>query len=209
MIPTETETLSNSALTLQRLFYHLQTSNDAVATLELTKSFGWDTQEIFAQQDVQELNRILMENLETKMKGTVVESVLNKLFVGKTKTYVRCINVDYKSERIEDFWDIQLNVRGYKNLHESFMNYIAEETMDGENRYHADKHGLQDAKKGVSFELFPDVLHLHLKRFEYDFNTYAMQKVNDHYEFPEVFDAAQYLGDDADKNAGWEYVLHG
>lgn len=209
-IPTEDEkNLSNSALTLQRLFYLLQTHNDAVPTLELTKSFGWETQDIFAQQDVQELNRILMENLENKMKGTEVENSLNKMFVGKTKTYIKCIDVEYGSERIEDFWDIQLNVRGYKNLDESFKNYIAVETMDGENKYFAEGYGLQDAKKGVIFESFPDVLHLHLKRFEYDLNTYAMCKVNDHYEFPEVFDAAPYLADDADKNAGWEYVLHG
>jgi ubiquitin carboxyl-terminal hydrolase 7 len=177
-IPTEDEkTLSNSALTLQRLFYLLQTRSEAVPTLELTKSFGWETQDIFAQQDVQELNRILMENLENKMKGTVVENSLAKMFVGKTKTYIKCINVDYTSERIEEFWDIQLNVRGYKNLDESFRNYIAVETMDGENKYFAEGYGLQDAKKGVIFESFPDVLHLHLKRFEYDLNTYAMCKV--------------------------------
>ena len=118
-----------------------------------------------------------MENLENKMKGTEVENLLNKMFVGKTKTYIKCIDVDYRSERIEDFWDIQLNVRGYQNLGESFNDYIAVEVMNGENKYFAEGHGLQDAKKGVIFESFPDVLHLHLKRFEYDLNTYAMCKV--------------------------------
>ncbi|KAL7275777.1 ubiquitin-specific protease ubp15 [Rhizina undulata] len=208
-IPTESENLTNSALTLQRLFFRLQFSDEAVSTDELTKSFGWETQDIFAQQDVQELNRVLMENLEQKMKGTGVENFLTKLFVGKTKTYIKCINVDYTSERIEDFWDIQLNVRNFKNLHESFLDYIAVETMDGENKYFAEGHGLQDARKGVIFESFPEVLHLHLKRFEYDLNTYAMQKVNDHYEFPESFDAAPYLSEDADKSESYEYVLHG
>lgn len=178
-IPTENEPVTNSALALQRLFYLLQTSEEAVGTTELTKSFGWEAQDIFAQQDVQELNRILMENLEIKMKGTEVENLLTRLFVGKTKTYIRCINVDYSSERIEDFWDIQLNVRGNKNLDESFKDYIAVETMDGENKYFAEGYGLQDAKKGVIFESFPDVLHLHLKRFEYDLNTFAMCKVGD------------------------------
>ncbi|KAI5780859.1 hypothetical protein EDC01DRAFT_257890 [Geopyxis carbonaria] len=208
-IPTEDEDYSNSALALQRLFYLLQTSNDAVGTTELTKSFGWESQDIFAQQDIQELNRILMEKMETKMKGTEVENLLTRLFVGKTKTYIRCIDVEYASERVEDFWDIQLNVRGFKNLDDSFKDYIAEETMDGENKYFAEGHGLQDAKKGVIFESFPEVLHLHLKRFEYDLNTYAMQKVNDHYEFPEEFDAAPYLSPETDRSESWEYVLHG
>lgn len=150
-----------------------------------------------------------MERLETKMKGTEVEKVLSGLFVGKTKTYIKCIDVDYTSERVEEFWDIQLNVRGFKNLDESFRNYVAVETMDGENKYYAEGHGLQEAKKGVIFESFPEVLHLHLKRFEYDLATYQLQKVNDHYEFPESFDAAPYLSEKADRSVSSEYVLHG
>ena len=209
-IPTQNEeTLTNSAYTLQRLFYLLQTSNDAVSTAELTKSFGWETKHIFEQQDVQELSRILMERLEEKMKGTEAENALAKLFVGKTKTYISCINVDYESSRIEDFWDIQLNVSGNKNLDDSFKDYIQVETMDGENKYFAEGYGLQDAKKGVIFESFPQVLHLQLKRFEYDINRDAMMKVNDRYEFPEFFDATPYLSADADKSESYMYQLHG
>ncbi|KAB2578221.1 putative ubiquitin c-terminal hydrolase protein [Lasiodiplodia theobromae] len=209
-IPTENEAeRSNSAYALQRLFYQLQTSNVAVSTNELTASFGWDSRQIFEQQDVQELSRILMERMEEKMKGTEAENALPKMFVGKMKTYISCINVPYESSRIEDFWDIQLNVSGNKNLDDSFKDYIQVETMDGENKYFAEGYGLQDAKKGVIFESFPDVLHLQLKRFEYDFNRDAMMKVNDRYEFPEVWDAAPYLSESADKSEPYLYHLHG
>lgn len=75
------------------------------------------------------------------------------------------------------FADIQLNVKGCKNLEESFKDYITEETLEGENKYMAEGHGLQDAKKGVVFESFPPVLHLQLKRFEYDMYTDMMVKV--------------------------------
>lgn len=176
-IPTETEPTTNSALALQRLFFQLQTSNEAVGTHELTRSFGWETRHIFEQQDVQELNRKLMESLEEKMKGTEAENSLAEMFVGKTKTYVNCIDVDFTSSRVEDFWDIQLNVRNFKNLDESFKDYVAVETLDGENKYFAEGHDLQDAKKGVIFESFPEILHLHLKRFEYDINRDCMMKV--------------------------------
>lgn len=64
-----------------------------------------------------------------------------------------------------------------KNLSESFKDYIAVETLEGENKYMAEGYGLQDAKKGVIFETFPDVLHLQLKRFEYDIQKDAMVKV--------------------------------
>lgn len=73
--------------------------------------------------------------------------------------------------------DIQLNVKGQKNLYESFKYYVAEETMEGENKYQAEGFGLQDAKKGIIFESFPPVLHLQLKRFEYDIQRDAMIKV--------------------------------
>ncbi|KAI9659775.1 MAG: hypothetical protein M1829_006537 [Trizodia sp. TS-e1964] len=209
-IPTQNEeTPLNSAYTLQRLFYLLQTESDAVQTTELTRSFGWEQKQIFEQQDVQELSRKLMERMEEKMKGTEAENSLAQLFVGKTKTYIDCINVDYESSRIEDFWDIQLNVSGNKNLDESFKDYIQVEVMDGENKYFAEGFGLQDANKGVIFESFPQVLHLQLKRFEYDVMNDSMTKINDRYEFPETFDAAPYLSKDADKTEPYIYQLHG
>ena len=65
-----------------------------------------------------------------------------------------------------------------KNLYESFRDYVAVETLDGENKYQAEGYGLQDAKKGIIFQSFPPVLHLQLKRFEYDVQRDAMVKVS-------------------------------
>ena len=206
-IPTD-EDDKGSSYALQRLFYLLQNTNNAVSTTGLTHSFGWDSKQIFEQQDVQELSRVLMDNLDAKMKGTSAEGALERMFVGKMKTYISCINVDYESSRIEDYWDIQLNVSGNKNLDDSFKDYVQVETMDGENKYFAEGFGLQDAKKGVIFESFPPVLHLQLKRFEYDFQRDAMMKVNDRYEFPEVWDASPYLSEGADRSEPYVYRLH-
>lgn len=55
-------------LALQSLFYRLQYSRTPVSTKDLTKSFGWSTVDAFMQHDVQELNRVLCEKLEEKMK---------------------------------------------------------------------------------------------------------------------------------------------
>lgn len=197
------------ALALQRVFYQLQTSETPVGTTELTKSFGWTSNEAFAQHDVQELNRILQEKLEIKMKGTPVDGALTKLFVGKMKSYIKCVNVDYESSRVEDFYDIQLNVKGNKNLHESFKDYIQEEMLEGENKYMAEGHGLQDAKKGVSFLSFPPVLHLHLKRFEYDMMRDDTIKINDRLEFPMSIDLEEFLDESADRSEPHIYDLYG
>lgn len=74
------------SLALQRVFYHLQTSDQSVGkyfkplnkykisnetlsgTTELTKSFGWKSLDSFLQHDVQEFNRVLIDKLESKMK---------------------------------------------------------------------------------------------------------------------------------------------
>lgn len=58
------------------------------------------------------------------------------------------------------------------------MNYVEVEKLEGENKYQAEGLGLQDAEKGIIFESFPPVLHLQLKRFEYDIQRDAMVKVS-------------------------------
>lgn len=197
------------SLALQRIFYKLQTSNEPIDTLELTKSFGWDSTDAFTQHDVQELNRILMDKLETKMKNTEIEGCLNDIFVGKMKSFIRCINVDYESSRIEDFWDIQLNVKSLKNVKESFENYVESEVLSGDNKYDAAGYGLQDAEKGVIFESFPPVLYLQLKRFEYNFEYDQLVKINDRYEFFDSIDLKPYLDKSANNyDEDWEYELH-
>ncbi|KAJ3162458.1 hypothetical protein HDU86_004940 [Geranomyces michiganensis] len=209
-IPTENEEPSKSiVLALQRIFYNLQFNPDAVSTTELTKSFGWDALDSFAQHDVQEFNRVLQDNLESKMKGTRAEGAISRLFVGKMKSYIRCLNVDYESSRMEDFYDIQLNVKGCKSLKESFDEYVAVETLDGDNKYMAEDHGLQEAKKGVIFTQFPPILHLQLKRFEYDFYRDVMVKINDRHEYPSEIVLDGYLADEADKSVSQKYHLHG
>lgn len=210
-IPTEEEVdpTKNSAYALQRLFYNLQTSDSAVSTTELTTAFGWDSAAIFQQQDVQELTRILMDKMEERMKDTEYATALKDMFRGFFKTYIDCINVDFKSERTEEFWDVQLDVRGYPTIYDSFKSYIAVEVLDGENKYQAEGFGLQDARKGVIFESFPPVLHCQLKRYEFDFNTLSQTKVHDRMEFPKQIDLAPYLSENADRSQSWVYNLHG
>lgn len=209
-IPTDNESPNNSVpLALQKAFYQLQVSKDPLDTLELTRSFGWDSGDAFTQHDVQELNRILMDRLENKMKNTPVEGELNEIFVGKMKSFIKCINIEYESSRVEDFWDLQLNVKNMKNLTESFESYTELELMNGENQYAAQDYGLQDAEKGVIFEYLPPVLHLQLKRFEYDFNYDQLIKINDRYEFPESIDLSKFLDKHSRQEQPVVYNLHG
>ncbi|KAI3992837.1 hypothetical protein MKX01_029424 [Papaver californicum] len=199
MPTTENDLVAGNSipLALQTLFYKLQYSKDSS----------------FMQHDVQELNRVLCEKLEDKMKGTAVEGTIQRLFEGHHMNYIECINVDYKSTRKESFYDLQLDVKGCRDVYFSFDKYVEVERLEGDNKYHADQqHGLQDAKKGVLFTHLPHVLQIQLKRYEYDFQRDIMVKINDRYEFPLQFDLdredGKYLSLDADKSVRNLYTLH-
>lgn len=228
-MPTEADDSSKSvALALQRVFHDLQFSNKPVGTKKLTKSFGWETLDSFMQHDVQEFLRVLLDKLEIKMKGelhksmlddcrlftdkyhllvgTSIEGTIPKLFAGKMISYIKCKNVSYKSTKTETFYDIQLNIKGKKNVQESFEDYVSTEILDDENKYDAGEFGLQKAEKGVIFASFPPVLHLHLLRFQYDPMTNNSVKFNDRFEFQEKINLDKYLEKPEPTPA--VYILH-
>lgn len=140
------------------------------------------------------------------MQGTMAH-----LFRGTYTNYVKCINVEDVSLRDEVFYDLQMPVKGCKDLYASLDEYIKEEILEGDNQYHSERFGKQDAKKGVSFQSLPPVLELHLRRFEYDFATDAMAKINERFEFPTTLDMdrhdRKYFTQDADPNIVNKYRL--
>ncbi|CAE7645949.1 UBP12, partial [Symbiodinium pilosum] len=185
---------------LQNVFYKMQTSDQAVNCKELMKSFGWDTMDAFTQHDAQELNRILCDRLEERMKNTPSDGSIKRLFEGEMENYIECIDVDYKSRRNETFYDIQLNIKSERgqelqNIVESFHDFTAEETLEGDNAYEAEGHGKQRAKKGIRFLRFPPVLNLQLKRFHFDLEKMDMVKLNSRFEFPRKLDLSPFAPD--------------
>lgn len=162
-------------------------------TAGLTKAFGWNTAEVFTQQDVQEFSCILMDSLEKKAKEAESENFIEALFKGQMENYIKCKHVDYKSSRLEDFYDIQLPVKGHKSIYDSLDEYTSDETLEGENQYAAEGFGKQDALKGLKFTKLPPVLMLHLRRFEYDWRVDANVKIMDKLEIYEEIDMSKYL----------------
>ncbi|KAF7811469.1 ubiquitin carboxyl-terminal hydrolase 12-like isoform X1 [Senna tora] len=160
-------------LALQTIFYSLQYSDISVPTEQLTVSFGLDLHS-FVKHDVQEFSRFLCEKLEEIMKGTVVEGTIQQLFEGYFVTNIECINVDYKSTSKQSFYDLQLDVKGCRDVYASFDKYVEVEYLD--YKYDTEDYGLQDVRKGYLFIDFPPVLQLQLNRFEYDFVQGTMVK---------------------------------
>lgn len=68
---------------------------------------------------------------------------MNVLFTGRMLNFIECTEIDYKSTRTESFKEIQLDVKGCKDIYESFDKYIGVELMNGLHQYDADGFGLQ------------------------------------------------------------------
>jgi ubiquitin carboxyl-terminal hydrolase 7 len=182
-------------MAFQRLFYDLQFGKKAASTRALTKAFGWTSSETYQQQDGHEFLSIVLDNLDSKMKGTQAEGTVDKLFKGKQTSYCRCINVDYEYTLDEEFRDIRVVVQDNKNrksfhikllllieisVLEALDMYVRPQLLD--DLYDAEEHGMQEAEQGVRFISFPPVLNIQLMRFNND--NYGMPyKVNDEYVF--------------------------
>ena len=199
----------NIPLNLQVLFARMQIGKSACSTKSLTKSFGWGDTETFMQHDVQEFCRVLLDNLEMKMKGTELENGIPNLFRGKYRSYVRCTQVEFESSRDEDFYDLSMVVKDCHSLKESFEKYIENQELTGDNQYETEKFGKQDAVMGCEFLEFPAVLHLHLRRFEFNFQYGRMEKVYSRFEFPDEIDLSEFLAPSVEQSHPCIYTLVG
>ena len=128
-------------LQLQKLFGMLQLSKSRdIDTKALTKSFGWDSGEVFQQQDIEELCRKLFAALKGAFKGTDLETVIDDIYTGQLISYVKCLDVDVSAERVENAQNFSLAIRPFgstipvKSLTEAIELFLRPEILDGENQ---------------------------------------------------------------------------
>jgi ubiquitin carboxyl-terminal hydrolase 47 len=124
----------------------LQTSNKkSIHTQDLTKSFGWNSDDAFQQHDVQELCRVMFDALEKKFKGTKQENLINELYQGKIKDYVKCLECNTESARVDVFLDIPLCIRPFgsektfESVEAALDAFVQPETLDENNKYFCDR----------------------------------------------------------------------
>ncbi|XP_017483613.1 PREDICTED: ubiquitin carboxyl-terminal hydrolase 64E isoform X2 [Rhagoletis zephyria] len=186
---------------LQKLFLNLQTSKkSAVETTDLTRSFGWDSTEAWQQHDIQELCRVMFDALEHKFKNTKQMNLIASLYEGKMIDYVKCLECNTEKTRADTFLDIPLPVRpfgstvAYGSIEEALRAFVQPETLDGNNQYFCEKCNKKcDAHKGLKFKNFPYILTLHLKRFDFDYQTMHRIKLNDKVTFPQTLNLNSFI----------------
>ncbi|XP_055909532.1 ubiquitin carboxyl-terminal hydrolase 47 isoform X2 [Eupeodes corollae] len=186
---------------LQKLFLNLQTSKKAaVETTDLTRSFGWDSREAWEQHDIQEMCRVMFDALEHKFKNTKQAHLISNLYEGKMIDYVKCLECNTEKTRADTFLDIPLPVRpfgssvAYGSIEEALRAFVQPETLNGNNQYFCEKCNKEcDAHKGLKFKNFPYILTLHLKRFDFDYQTMHRIKLNDKVTFPQTLNLNTFI----------------
>ncbi|XP_054797302.1 ubiquitin carboxyl-terminal hydrolase 26 isoform X2 [Prosopis cineraria] len=185
---------------LVRLFVQLHISKRAfvdsfpfVKTLELDNGVQQDSHEFLT------LLLSLLEHCLTHSKVPKARTVVQDLFRGSVSHVTTCSQCGRDSEassKMEDFYELELNVKGFKSLDESLNDYLAVEELCGDNQYFcASCKTRVDATRSIKLRTLPDVLNFQLKRCVFLPETTMRKKITSTFSFPAKLDMQPRLSE--------------
>ena len=137
------------------------------------------------QRDADEFLARFFDVIEPQIKSTSQEKQINNIFFGSFAYQMICIDCPHRSERIEDFTTISLQVKNKTSLEEGLDSFIESEIMQGDNAYYCDKCEKKvSCRRRTCLKKLPNIMTICLKRFEYDYQNEQHSKINDKVEFP-------------------------
>ncbi|KAK8465514.1 hypothetical protein PHAVU_009G100000 [Phaseolus vulgaris] len=178
---------------LTRLFVQLHVSKMAfidsspfVRTLELDNG---------VQQDSHEFLTLLLSLLEACLSHSKVPKarrIVQDLFRGSVSHVTTCSQCGRDSEassKMEDFYELELNVKGLKSLDQSLDEYLTVEELNGDNQYFCEScKGRVDATRSIKLCTLPKVLNFQLKRYVFLPKTTTKKKISSAFSFPSELD---------------------
>ena len=178
---------------LQRVFAALQESekqySNPAGFCHAFKDWDGNPTNTLIQKDASEFLTMLFTNIETKLSGAPQEKLLKQVFGG-----VMCNELlaeGQYSAGAEPFPFLSVPVQNKRTLQESLETLIKGEEVE----YKWEKDGAKvdlPTTKRCSIKTLPNHLIIHLKRFEFDFDTLQQVKLNDRFEFPNELDMRPY-----------------
>ncbi|KAA0155924.1 hypothetical protein FNF29_01343 [Cafeteria roenbergensis] len=95
----------------------------------------------------------------------------------------------FYSERREPFVCLSVDVKDSTDLASCLRSFVADDLLTGDNAFRADDYDSKiDVRKRCVLSELPDVLVVHLKRFDLDFTTFERVKLNNTVSFPDELD---------------------
>ncbi|KAG5724013.1 Ubiquitin carboxyl-terminal hydrolase 48 [Termitomyces sp. T112] len=150
------------------------------------------------QQDAQEFSKLFMSHLDAEFKKQAnprVKSLVTDQFQGKQIYGTLCNNCQYRSERVSDFLEIEINLKNHAKLEDRIEAVLEPETLSGDNQYLCPRcESLQDATRYTELKELPPVLHFSLLRFVYDLSTMERKKSKHSVSYPTMLDMTPFMG---------------
>ncbi|GFZ15538.1 ubiquitin-specific protease 26 [Actinidia rufa] len=183
---------------LARLFAQLHASKKAfvdsapfIKTLELDNA---------VQQDSHEFLTLLFSLLERCLscsKVSKARTIVQDLFRGSVSHVTTCLKCGKDSEasfKMEDFYELELNVKGLKSLEASLDDYLSVEELQGDNQYYCESCTIRvDATRSIKLRSLPAVLNFQLKRCVFLPKTTTKKKITSAFCFPGELDMGHRL----------------
>ncbi|XP_052209579.1 ubiquitin carboxyl-terminal hydrolase 26 isoform X2 [Diospyros lotus] len=183
---------------LARLFAQLHASKMAfvdsapfIRTLELDNG---------VQQDSHEFLTLLFSLLERCLSYSEVSkarTIVQDLFRGSVSHVTTCSKCGKDSEastNMEDFYELELNVKGLKSLDDSLDDYLSVEELQGDNQYYCESCSTRvDATRSIKLRSLPAVLNFQLKRCVFLPKTTTKKKITSAFNFPGELDMGHRL----------------
>ena len=157
------------------------------------KDFQGNPVNVSIQQDAQEFLNMIFDKLETGLKNTPFRHILDSVYGGKTCQQLICAGCGHVKSREETFYNLSLEVKNMKTIHDSLEKFITGEVIDD---YFCD-----NCKKKVSttkrtcIAQPPNVMIVHLQRIIFDWEAMVNMKVNSRLEFPHELNIEPYTQD--------------
>ncbi|XP_058724797.1 ubiquitin carboxyl-terminal hydrolase 26-like [Vicia villosa] len=174
---------------LARLFAQLQLSKKAfIDSSPFVKTLELDNE---VQQDSHEFMTLLLSLLERCLscsKISKARTIVQDLFRGSVSHVTTCSQCGRDSEassKMEDFYELELNVKGLKSLDKSLDDYFTVEELNGDNQYFCESCKTRvDATRSIKLRTLPDVLNFQLKRYVFLPKTTTKKKITSSFSFP-------------------------
>ena len=133
-------------------------------------------------------------------------TIVHKIFGGCLQSQVKCLTCNFKSNTIDPFLDLCLEIQG-NSLQSCLSKFTQPEILDKDNKYKCPGcKKLVRAQKQFTIRDAPRVLTIQLKRF--NFLSLYGGKIDKLIPFPEKLDMGPYLSKDEPRTQSCIYKLY-
>ncbi|KAL9249391.1 Ubiquitin carboxyl-terminal hydrolase 23-like protein [Drosera capensis] len=168
------------------------------------------------QEDAHEFMIHLLESMHkcclpsgvpTESPTAYEKSLVHKIFGGRLRSRVNCLQCSHCSDKFDPFLDLSLEIARADSLHRALLHFTAAEKLDdGEKHYHCTKCRQKvKALKQLTVDKAPYVLAFHLKRFDSHFSG---KKIDRKVHFGHAIDMKHFVSG-AYGEGDLRYTLYG